>query len=81
MKQYDFRVFTIKNEERNSFRQVICFTEDTRNGFKHFAIVESTNESAKVNYVNRTWENFKYETVLNKLMNDNTYLLDYKVVR
>ena len=81
MKQYDFKVFTLKNEEISRVKNVICFTENTRNGFKHVAVVESTNESVKVNYINRTWESFKYETVLNKLINDNDYLLDYKVVR
>jgi hypothetical protein len=81
MRQRKFRVFTLKNEERNSFKQVICFTEDTRNGFKHVAIMEGTNENTSANYINRTWESFEYETVLNKLINEYTYLLDYKIVR
>ena len=80
MKQYNFRVFTLKNEERNSFKFITCFTENTRNGFKHVAVVDYTNESAKINYVNRTWESFEYETVLNKLIDNNTYLLDYAFI-
>ena len=69
MKQYNFRVFEIENKN-GGFRKVICFTEKTRNGFKHVAVLEYNEEKITVNYLNRTWESFEYQTVLNKLIAD-----------
>jgi hypothetical protein len=46
---------------------VVCETKNTRNGFKHEAILLHNGyekQKAKVCYLNRTWERFTYETVL-----------------
>ena len=39
-----------------------CYTTDTRNGFCHHCI--SNGEHSRISYYNRTWESFRYETVL-----------------
>ena len=51
---------------------VVCETQNTRNGFRHLATVPYQVGStrlitAKVNYINRTWERFQYETVLDRI--------------
>jgi hypothetical protein len=54
----------------NENLSVICKTADTRNGFKHTATLMRNGQeadSAKVFYLNRTWERFTFETVLEKL--------------
>ena len=50
---------------------VVCETKDTRNGFKHEATLLRNNYSVcetKICYLNRTWERFTYESVINKLL-------------
>lgn len=67
VKQYDVRHFTAKvNGQEINFR---CYTTDTRNGFCHTAICTTWDYDttpSKVSYYNRTWERFKYETVLKR---------------
>lgn len=51
---------------------IVCDTQNTRNGFKHIAILHSYGfevSRTKVCYINRTWERFQYETVLEHLIN------------
>ena len=46
---------------------VVCRTEDTRTGFRHIAELFINGQfrgSAKCTYCNRTWERFRYESVL-----------------
>lgn len=50
---------------------IICDTMRTRNGFKHEARLLKCGfevDSVKINYLNRTWESFEYESVINKLL-------------
>ena len=50
--------------------EVSCQYKDTRNGFKHTADLYMNGEktmSVKVNYTNRTWEKFEFDTVLLRL--------------
>ncbi len=50
---------------------IICETHNTRNGFKHTAnILENGYEvyKTKINYLNRTWEGFTYQSVLKKII-------------
>ena len=57
--------------------QIVCESKNTRNGFKHEATLIRnglTIDFAKVCYLNRTWESFEYETVIQKLL-DKTNLL------
>lgn len=53
---------------------VVCNTADTRSGFKHQATLCRNGGSiatSKICYLNRTWERFTYESILNKIINDN----------
>ena len=70
--------FTFNNRKY----QIVCNWESTRNGFKHVATLyaEFTEynfinakrlneiESVKINYLNRTWESFEFESVIKKLI-------------
>jgi hypothetical protein len=51
--------------------------EKTRNGFRHIAdlyINGVLKESAKVTYINRTWESYNFQTVLQKLIRESGVL-------
>ena len=51
--------------------EAICEATDTRNGFKHTATLlvnGNESESVKINYLNRTWERYRFESVLKKLL-------------
>ena len=63
------RIFTL-NKEYN----VVCNDESTRYGFRHIASLHKNGFSiakAKRCYYNRTWESFKYESVLLDIVNYN----------
>lgn len=68
-KQRNIQYFTAKfNGKEITFR---CYTTWTRNGFCHTAEsyswdMELHTTPTKQSYINRTWERFDYETVLNK---------------
>lgn len=66
-KQYDIKHFTAKvNGEEITFR---CYTTDTRSGFCHTAHLMGWKydiTDTKASYYNRTWERFKYESVLKR---------------
>ena len=51
---------------------VVCTSESTRSGFRHLATLISCNylevATAKMCYINRTWERFEYESVLQSLL-------------
>ena len=58
----------------NKTYQIICDYQKTRNGFKHVAKLLKNGRDiseTKVCYLNRTWESFEYETVIEKLLNLN----------
>lgn len=61
--------FTINNYTAEAW------TENTRNGFRHCAkLYNKAGElvaTAKINYYNRTWEAFEYESVLHKLIDSS----------
>lgn len=55
----------------NKELEVICAWKKTRNGFKHTATLMRSGreiEEVKICYVNRTWERYTYESVLQKLL-------------
>lgn len=59
---------------------IACESSSTRNGFKHEAVLLLNGremDRAKCNYINRTWEQFTYQSVLNKLV-EKTDMLDEK---
>ena len=48
---------------------VECSYHKTRNGFRHEAVLwvdGSPDPRVKINYINRTWESFKYQSVIHK---------------
>ena len=50
--------------------QFICGWQGTRTGFKHTCDIAHKGNNAflstKINYINRTWERYDYESVLDK---------------
>jgi len=56
---------------------VVARYEKTRSGFRHIAdlyINGELRDSAKVNYLNRTWESYDFQTVLKKVIEDSQWL-------
>ena len=74
VKLYDIQLFLKTDKENNYEVQFTCYTQDTTHGFRHICTLgySDTTESrlikndivAKVTYLNRTWENYQYQTVL-----------------
>ena len=61
----------------NDNLEVVCEWVNTRNGFKHVATLlldGHEQESVKINYLNRTWERYEYESVLKKLHDESRVL-------
>ena len=51
--------------------QVVCNWENTRNGFSHNAVLLKGNYEigkTRINYLNRTWERFEYESILFRII-------------
>jgi len=62
IKKYGCETFSCENNGITiSFN---CYTTNTRNGFCHHAICSWNDEHTRLSYSNRTWERFRYETVL-----------------
>jgi len=52
---------------------IVCQSEKTRNGFKHTAsLIKNGSDvyTTKICYLNRTWESFEYQSVLQKMINN-----------
>jgi len=52
--------------------EVVCESERTRSGFRHLATLLRNGieeETAKCCYLNRTWERYEFQSVLNKVVN------------
>lgn len=57
--------------------EVVCVSEGTRYGFRHLATLLKNGlevDKAKICYYNRTWESYEFESVKNKLINQNAEL-------
>lgn len=53
---------------------VVCNFKNTRSGFKHTATLCKNSRAiyeTKINYLNRTWERFEYESILLKTIQSN----------
>ena len=62
----DKKIFNISKTER-----IECYVGKTRNGFKHTAEFFKGNkmiEHRSVSYLNRTWERFEFDTVIEELL-------------
>lgn len=68
----------MKHFEINRNIIIKCETKKTRNGFKHIAILQNNLcediEQVQINYCNRTWEQYEYKDVLQKLAKKTTTL-------
>lgn len=57
----------------NNGCRVICEWKSRRGGFKHEAtMIDENNQviaKTKICYINRTWEGFQFQSVLNKICN------------
>ena len=63
------RIFNLNNKYN-----VVCNWQNTRYGFRHIAVLHRNGfevSRAKVCYYNRTWERFKFESVLEKIIDEN----------
>ena len=57
--------------------EVFCYSGDTRNGFKHTVELHKNGyflASAKICYLNRTWERYTYESTIHKVINEKIRL-------
>jgi hypothetical protein len=62
--------------------EITCKSEKTRNGFRHIAELHRTGHSGttvlidvtKINYLNRTWESYEFESVIKKLVDSSKSL-------
>jgi len=61
----------------NKHYEIACEWQKTRTAFRHVAILLKDGreiDRTKICYLNRTWESFEFESVINKLL-DNTGVL------
>lgn len=61
----------MKTFKVNQKIEVVCQSKSTKTGFNHTAtLLTNDNEgiTVKVRYYNRTWEKYRFETVLQKLL-------------
>jgi hypothetical protein len=57
--------------------EIQAVSEKTKNGFRHVAklyVDGQEVDSAKANYLNRTWESYEYESVIHNLINKSSYI-------
>lgn len=57
--------------------EIVCESEGTRYGFRHLATLLKNGlevDKAKICYYNRTWESYEFQSVKNKLINQNAEL-------
>lgn len=61
----------------NNVITIVGNTESSRNGFRHRAVLYLNGQSvdqATVHYLNRTWESYEYQSVMQKLIDKTTAL-------
>lgn len=69
---------TPQEDRRYSF---YCKSQDTSYGFRHVCYDNRFNQVAKVCYYNRTWERFRYETVLTQAIEKSVPKADQQAVK
>ncbi|NCF75497.1 MAG: hypothetical protein GWO87_03365 [Xanthomonadaceae bacterium] len=65
------------NFKMNKNIAIACESKSSRSGFNHFAyllIDKEERDKAKIHYINRTWEEYDFQSVIEKLIN-KTFLL------
>lgn len=62
-----------------------CRSESTHNGFRHIAEIQARNNkqgyfytlnTAKISYLNRTWERYTFESVIHKALESCNFCTD-----
>lgn len=69
----------MKTFKINNNLEIVCEHKKTRNGFKHEAKLLNNGHKiamTKICYLNRTWESFEFESVINKLLDKTKILTD-----
>ncbi|HUS51173.1 MAG TPA: hypothetical protein VMZ91_13480 [Candidatus Paceibacterota bacterium] len=73
--------FAVSNEKGrfkiNDKIEIVCKWEKARDGFRHRAtlfINGQEKESTTTHYINRTWESYEFQSVMQKLVDKSTYL-------
>lgn len=65
MKTYNYENFNFKTLDGDELK-IVCFGYDTGKSWGHKAVILNNDMQVKIVYYNRTWERFKYESVLYK---------------
>jgi len=66
----------MKTIEYGDFK-IECYSEGTQYGFRHLAVLYKNGvavDKTKACYYNRTWEAYEFQTVINKLIENNQEL-------
>lgn len=61
----------------NDNMEIVAEADKTRNGFKHTATLFVDGrpvDKATAHYLNRTWESYEYQTVIDDLINKSSYI-------
>jgi hypothetical protein len=69
----------MKTFKINEEIEIVCEHQNTRSGFRHVAtllINESEVDKAKICYLNRTWEQYEFESVLRRIVDRTIFLSD-----
>ena len=67
----------------NDNTEIVCEWKKTRNAFKHEAVLlvgGKEVDRTKINYLNRTWEQFDFESVLQKLL-EKTNIVEKEAIK
>ena len=67
----------MKNFKMNKNIVIACESKSSRSGFNHFAYLLIDKEErgrAKVHYINRTWEEYDFQKVIEKLLDKTSFL-------
>ena len=87
-KLYDRKVFELKDIYKNKTVVFTCYTQNTTYGFRHIATLGyndtidakyiKSDIVGKASYYNRTWECYKYQTVLKRAISNTDIDKDSK---
>lgn len=75
----DMHLFNLDNEYT-----IVTHSEGTRNGFRHVAVLMRNGyevDKATANYLNRTWEEYNFQSVIHKLLDKQTNMPKAKQFR
>lgn len=71
------KIFKVDNQI-----EIWCYARSTKNGFSHRAVMVVKGQKsteAKCQYLNRTWERYEFESVLDKVLRKDKYYSDSQI--